>query len=94
MNTNKSVILKDPLFRSCPSCKALSTLRRSHSRNVKEKLVNHFTIYKTYRCKQCGWRGYLKTLTINSSSLKVFALYIVILVLSALITLQILKRIL
>lgn len=94
MNKVKTFIKKDPLFDACPSCKSIGALRRSHSRNKKEKFISHLTIYKTYRCKKCGWRGYLKTITLTSSSFNSILIYAVIILITAIITFQILKRLL
>jgi predicted RNA-binding Zn-ribbon protein involved in translation (DUF1610 family) len=94
MKKVRALIKKDPLFEKCPSCKSPGTLRKSHSRNFVEKVVNHLTIYNTYRCKKCGWRGYLKTLSITTSTLTAILVYIGIIIGSAFITYQIIKRIL
>lgn len=94
MKQVKALFKKDPLFDNCPSCKSQGTLRRSHSRNNTERFANHFTIYKTYRCKKCGWRGYLKTLTFTTRTLTAILFYLAILVGSAVITYMIIKRIL
>jgi predicted RNA-binding Zn-ribbon protein involved in translation (DUF1610 family) len=94
VDKNKVILKRDPVLESCPSCGAANTIRRSHSRSTKEKLINHFTIYKTYRCKNCGWRGFLKTVTLSSSTFRVVAIYLLLLLLSGFITIQILKRVL
>jgi DNA-directed RNA polymerase subunit RPC12/RpoP len=33
-------------------------IHRSHSRGFKEKLFKAITSYRTYRCPDCGWRGW------------------------------------
>lgn len=43
----------------CPQCGGHT--HRSHTRGVNEKLVKALTSYKTYRCRECGWRGWLRT---------------------------------
>ena len=42
----------------CPQCGGLT--HRSHTRGFGEKLVKALTSHKTYRCHECGWRGWLK----------------------------------
>jgi hypothetical protein len=41
----------------CPQCGGLT--HRSHTRGFGEKLVKALTSHKTYRCHECGWRGWL-----------------------------------
>lgn len=94
MKKNNDRIIKNHLVKQCPSCGLADTLRRSHSRNTKEKFFNHWTFYKTYRCKNCGWRGYLTAISFSFSSLKILFFFLVIIVLTAFVTFQILKRIL
>lgn len=84
----------NPTLGSCPSCKSAGTLKRSHSRNMYEKILHKITIYKMYRCKCCGWRGYLKTIAITSTSFLILLLYLTLISGAALITYQILKRLL
>jgi len=43
----------------CPQCGAHT--HRSHTRGFGEKLVKTLTSHKTYRCHECGWRGWLGT---------------------------------
>lgn len=33
-------------------------LYRSHSRNLREKLIRTFSPLKMYRCHECNWRGW------------------------------------
>lgn len=89
---NKNVLIKrDPLLSKCPECGELESLRRSHSRNLKERFFNHYTIYKLYRCKKCGWRGYLKTLTLSTFTFKVLLLYAGLIIITAIITYKVLS---
>ncbi|HEX9252734.1 MAG TPA: hypothetical protein VF870_10860 [Ignavibacteriaceae bacterium] len=67
---------------------------RSHSRNVKEKIINKISFHKYYRCKNCGWRGLLATVRITSTSISVMFLYLLMIFGVGLITYQILKRLL
>ncbi|MGH9832477.1 MAG: hypothetical protein ACREBD_08535 [Blastocatellia bacterium] len=39
----------------CPNCGEIT--HRSHSRNFRESFVKSVAPYKTYRCRECGWRG-------------------------------------
>lgn len=43
----------------CPQCGGRT--HRSHTRGFGEKLVKALTSHKTYRCHECGWRGWLRT---------------------------------
>lgn len=43
----------------CPQCGGRT--HRSHTRGFNEKLVKALTSYKTYRCHECGWRGWLRS---------------------------------
>jgi transposase-like protein len=43
----------------CPQCGEHT--HRSHTRGFREKLVKALTSHKTYRCHECGWRGWLRT---------------------------------
>lgn len=40
----------------CPLCSS-DRIKRSHSRNIGEKLLKTFGIH-AYRCINCGWRGF------------------------------------
>lgn len=42
----------------CPRCGGHTY--RSHTRGFNEKLVKTLTSYKTYRCHDCDWRGWLR----------------------------------
>lgn len=42
----------------CPQCNG--TLRRSKTRTFAERVIKQATGYRTWRCRQCHWRG-LKT---------------------------------
>lgn len=47
------------LLESCPHCGRVGTLHRSRSRNFKERMIKFFLPYKIYRCRECGWRGFI-----------------------------------
>ena len=40
----------------CPNCG--QSAHRSHSRNFRESFIKRATPYKTFRCRECGWRGF------------------------------------
>jgi DNA-directed RNA polymerase subunit RPC12/RpoP len=42
----------------CPQCSGRT--RRSHTNGFYEKLIKAWTSYKAYRCRECGWRGWLR----------------------------------
>ena len=42
----------------CPKCKEYS-LHKSRSRNLIEKGIKRLAVISTYRCGQCGWRGWM-----------------------------------
>lgn len=44
---------------TCPNCKNVGKLHKSHSKNVFERIINHSYFWGTYRCHNCGWRGIL-----------------------------------
>lgn len=92
---SKSAVLmkRNPSFGGCPSCKELNTLKKSHSRNTKEKIVNGIGVYHTYRCTKCGWRGYLTSVALTLNSIKKLLIYLSILVITVFVTYQILQRI-
>ena len=43
----------------CPKCGG--PVHRSRTRGFSEKLVKTLTANRTYRCFDCGWRGWLET---------------------------------
>lgn len=43
--------------RTCPECK--NKLYRSHSRGVTEQVIKTISPLRTYRCHECGWRGWI-----------------------------------
>lgn len=92
MKKETVIIKKNPIFQRCPSCKEPNVLHRSRIRNMREGFIKTFTFYKLYRCKKCGWRGYLSTLTLTVRSLKTLALYFAIALIAAFIVREVLKR--
>ena len=43
--------------RICPACGW--RVHHSHTRSFREKFIRAVTSYKMYRCRECGWRGWL-----------------------------------
>ena len=43
--------------RVCPACGW--RVHHSHARGWREKFIRAVTSYKLYRCRECGWRGWL-----------------------------------
>lgn len=43
--------------RVCPACGW--HVHHSHTRGFREKFVRTLTSYKMYRCRECGWRGWI-----------------------------------
>lgn len=88
----KILFLRDAGFTQCPSCKNVSSLHRSRARSLKEKFIKATKLYNIYRCKICGWRGYLVTIIITTQTIKLFFMYFAIALVSGLIIREILKR--
>ncbi|MEJ5262434.1 MAG: hypothetical protein WHT45_07120 [Ignavibacterium sp.] len=92
--TKSAVIMKrNPSFGGCPSCKEMNTIKKSHARNTKEKIINGIGIYHTYRCTKCGWRGFMASVSLTLYSLRKLLIYLSLLIISIFITYQILTRI-
>lgn len=75
MKTPKILIHRNPQFSKCPSCRQSAVLHHSRARNMTEQIIKKITFYKLYRCKECGWRGYLSTIILTSESFKAFIMY-------------------
>ncbi|HZW38679.1 MAG TPA: hypothetical protein VFF33_05210 [Ignavibacteriaceae bacterium] len=93
MKNQYIIFKKNPVFGKCPSCNKVNTLHHSKIRNFKEMLTKNFTFFKMYRCSQCGWRGYLSTLTLTKTSLKNIAIYLAFGAAAALIVREVIIRI-
>lgn len=42
----------------CPQCSGRP--HRSHTNSFYERLIKRWTSYSCYRCRECGWRGWLR----------------------------------
>jgi ssDNA-binding Zn-finger/Zn-ribbon topoisomerase 1 len=71
----KIFIGKDPQYSKCPKCNSQYSLHRSRARNMAEQIVKKTTFYKIYRCRECGWRGYMSTIVLTSESIKAVLVY-------------------
>ena len=92
MASLKVLVFRNPQFGTCPDCKKTGTLHRSRSRNMFEQIVRGTTFMKTYRCKECGWRGFKSTFIVTRKSLKNIALYAILIAITAFIAKYILSR--
>ena len=50
----------------CPKCGG--PVHRSRTRGISERLVKMLTANRTYRCFDCGWRGWLETNDVSQLS--------------------------
>ena len=87
------IIRKNPAFDKCPSC-GKNNLKKSHSRNLGERLINRYTPVSIFRCQSCGWRGYKSIYTLTKDSYKGVLVYLILVLLTSVLTVQILKRLL
>ncbi len=85
MKDLKLIYSRNPIFRKCPECNMPASLHRSRSRSFIEQALKRFTFFNTYRCRNCGWRGYLSTLTITKDSVKNLAVYTLLVLTSVII---------
>src|SRR5215471_20550731 len=75
----------------CPRCG--ENTHRSHTRGFREKLVKRLTLHKTYRCHECGWRGWLKPTTSNNRHVvRTIISLIVTLVLTTLLAVYVVEK--
>ena len=82
---------QDPSFLACPDCGQVR-LTKSRSRNIRERITKQFTFYRTYRCKNCGWRGQVSSYTFRMKSLKAIFFYIIVIGISIFVVSMIMKR--
>ena len=81
----KVIVYRNPVFSKCPECKSGGTLHKSRPRNMREQIVRKFTIFRSFRCKKCGWRGYRSLLVFSHDSGKAMLLYAGLIVVVALV---------
>ncbi len=81
-----------PETASCPSCSKIGRIRRSRSRNLVEMLLKGSRMVGIYKCRECGWRGYLKRYTFNYYSLITASFYLLLIVSVAYIITKVLKK--
>jgi hypothetical protein len=86
------IFKKNPIYEKCPSCTSIGSLRKSRSRTFLEKIIKNTTPLRIYRCKKCGWRGYRIRLILTKKSVKNAFVYLILVLISAFIINQILKR--
>jgi len=83
---------RDPKYAKCPSCKSIATLQKSRSRNMREQIIKKITLYKVYRCTQCGWRGYISIITFTKRSIQSLFFYITLILLTLFIVRFVINR--
>lgn len=92
MRTPRILIYRNPQFSKCPSCKGVGALHHSRAKNMWEQIIKKITFFRLYRCKECGWRGFLSTVVLTNESLKAVMIYVgLVLVSGYLIRLILLK---
>jgi hypothetical protein len=76
----------------CPSCSAIGKLRRSRSRGILEEVIKFTNIFGVYKCRECGWRGYLRKYTINRYSFIAISFYMFLIFSVAYVITKVLKK--
>jgi len=92
MLTQGLIFKKNPIYEKCPSCSSSGSMRKSRSRTFGEKIIKSITLFGLYRCKKCGWRGYRTKFVLTKKSIKNVFIYLILVLVSALVINQILKR--
>lgn len=75
MKTPKIFIYRNPQFSRCPSCKGVAVLHHSRAKNMREQIIKKLSFYRLYRCRECGWRGFLSNFVLTVESLKALLMY-------------------
>ena len=83
MVVTKVLYHRNPQFSRCPGCNSVGTLHRSRSKNMFEQIVRRTTFLKTYRCKECGWRGFRSTIILTKKSFRSIFIYFILILLTA-----------
>lgn len=82
---SKVLIHQNPQFGKCPQCKSVGVLHRSRTQNMTEQIISRITFFKTYRCKECSWRGFRSTLIFTKKSMRQILFYSIIIIITAFI---------
>lgn len=69
----------------CPECNKTGSLHRSRSRNMLEQIIRHTTFMKTFRCNECGWRGFRSTVVITKKSIRTLTIYFILILITAIL---------
>ena len=86
VSKNPTVLIHwNPQFGKCPNCKSIGTLHRSRTKNMFEQIIRRISFFKTYRCKECGWRGFRSTLIFTRKSIRQVFIYLIIIIITAII---------
>ena len=72
-------------FGECPACKTIGSLQRSHAKNMFEQIIRKITIFKPYRCKECGWRGFKITVSFSRKFFRRILFYVLLMIFTALV---------
>jgi hypothetical protein len=81
-----------PETSKCPSCGQIGRIRRSRTRNLFEMILKSTNFFGIYKCRDCGWRGYLKRFTFNYYSLITASFYLLLIFSVAYIITKVLKK--
>ena len=79
------LIYNNSQFVICPVCKTTGSLQRSHAKNMFEQIVRKITLFKLYRCKECGWRGFKITVSFSRKFFQRILFYVLLMLIAALI---------
>ncbi|MEW6193750.1 MAG: hypothetical protein AB1521_01165 [Bacteroidota bacterium] len=74
---------RNPQYAKCRGCGKSATLHHSRARNMKEQIIKKMTYYKIYRCDECGWRGYIPSITFSRNFWKSALIYLLLIFISA-----------
>ena len=85
MGKTTSLFYRNSQFGTCPACKATGVLQRSHTKNMFEQIIRKVTLFKPYRCKECGWRGFKFTISFSKKIFKRIVYYIFLMLIAAFI---------
>ena len=92
MNSLKILVRRNPQISRCPECNGIGTLNRSRAKNTKEQIIKKVTLFRYYRCKECGWRGMKSSIVFAPNSGKVLLFYLLIIIVTAYVVEYLIKR--